>query len=250
MKVVDDVGLWLERILHVPNNLRGDSPKVAGCMDLLRVQGRWGPAARLAWVRCVLNSPTDVSGGEQLSKNAPNTFPPPAFWDKWARFFELSWRTSTNNIIKSQKPDKHAVAGKRRYFYTINNAAVEQLNQTYVDTLESMEGEEREKLGITGFSRSQLHAFVHYTVRGFLRADLYNALTEFLSRAHGSFGIQTHCSLEPGVVVIASKGQPMSISFDNDQPMCLYGSEAEALSVPIFESGKWLDRRLDLDNHG
>jgi hypothetical protein len=27
-EVVDTVGLWLERVLHVPNNMRGDSPKV------------------------------------------------------------------------------------------------------------------------------------------------------------------------------------------------------------------------------
>jgi hypothetical protein len=48
--VVDEVGLWLERVLHVSNNCKGDSPKAAGCMDLFRVQGRWGAAARLAWV--------------------------------------------------------------------------------------------------------------------------------------------------------------------------------------------------------
>jgi hypothetical protein len=36
--VVEEVGLWLERILHVPNNTRGDSPKVRsqrGLLDLV-----------------------------------------------------------------------------------------------------------------------------------------------------------------------------------------------------------------------
>jgi len=70
-----EVGLWLERILHVPNDTKGDSPKIAGCMDLMRVQGRWGAAARLAYVRVLLSSSTDVSGGALLSKTAPNTFP-------------------------------------------------------------------------------------------------------------------------------------------------------------------------------
>lgn len=46
-QVNEDVGHWLERVLHVPNDLRGDSPKIAGCFDLMRVQGRWAAAARL-----------------------------------------------------------------------------------------------------------------------------------------------------------------------------------------------------------
>jgi len=50
--VNEEIGYWLEKILHQPNDLKGDSPKIAGCMELFRVQGRWGAAARLAWVRC------------------------------------------------------------------------------------------------------------------------------------------------------------------------------------------------------
>ena len=29
------LGLWLERVLHTPNATMGDSPKIAGMMDLL-----------------------------------------------------------------------------------------------------------------------------------------------------------------------------------------------------------------------
>ena len=50
-------------------------------------------------------------------------------------------------------------------------------------------------------------------------------MSEFLSRAEGSFGLQAHCSIEPGVVVIASKGQPMSLSYDPERPIVLFGSE-------------------------
>ena len=77
----------LERIHHVKNDLRGDSPKVAGCMDLFRVQGRWGPAAKLSWIRCVLNSEKDVAGGSALDKTAPNIFPTQDCWNAWANFF-------------------------------------------------------------------------------------------------------------------------------------------------------------------
>lgn len=48
---------------------------------------------------------------------------------------------------------------------------------------------------------------------------------------------QVHCTLEPGVVLVASKGQPMSIAFDHDTPLVLFASEAEALNVSVRESG-------------
>lgn len=100
------------------------------------------------------------------------------------------------------------------------------------------------------WSHHEYESFVHMSVRGFLRADLYTALSEFLSRAEGSFGIQAHCTLEPGVMVIGSKGQPMSISFDPEKPIVLFGSEAEAVAVPVDMQGRWLTERIDLDSHG
>ena len=48
ISTVNEVGVWLERVLQCSNSTSGDSPKVAGCIDLLRVQGRWAAAARLA----------------------------------------------------------------------------------------------------------------------------------------------------------------------------------------------------------
>jgi hypothetical protein len=42
-----DLGLWLERVLHTPNATLGNSPKIAGMMDLLITQGMWDAALRL-----------------------------------------------------------------------------------------------------------------------------------------------------------------------------------------------------------
>ena len=55
-------------------------------MDLFRVQGRWGAAARLAWIRCVLSSEKDVCNGEQLDKSAPHVFPGQNVWDNWVLY--------------------------------------------------------------------------------------------------------------------------------------------------------------------
>jgi hypothetical protein len=51
-------------------------------------------------------------------------------------------------------------------------------------------------------------------------------------------------------MVIGSKGQPMSISFDPEKPIVLFGSEAEAVAVPVDMQGRWLTERIDLDSHG
>ena len=75
-------------------------------------------------------------------------------------------------------------------------------------------------------------------------------MTEFLARADGSFGLQVHCTIEPGVMVIASKGQPMCIAFDPIRPLILMGSESEAVSIPVDDKNTWLPERLDLDAKG
>jgi hypothetical protein len=69
---------FIQYITHIM--ILGDSPKIAGCMDLFRVQGRWGASARLAWIRCILQSVNDVSDGQALSKESPNLFPSPSYF--------------------------------------------------------------------------------------------------------------------------------------------------------------------------
>ena len=43
---------------------------------------------------------------------------------------------------------------------------------------------------ISNWSGLEFKSFVTMTVKGFLNADLYNTMTEFMSRAEGSFGVQ------------------------------------------------------------
>lgn len=244
--VVNEIGLWLERVLHIPNNTRSDSSKIAGCMDLMRVQGRWAASARLSWIRCILTAATEVSGGDQLTKSAPNTFPDLTFWNRWGDWFDLLWGVHLNNVIKEIPPGKFDLV--KRHHYSINSDGLKQ----FVDVAakQAIQDASNSIYGISDFSAQKIHAFVHHTIRGFLYGDLYTALTELLSRAEGSFGLQAHCTLEPGVVVIASKGQPMSMSYDPQKAVVLFASEAEALAVPVFKSGKWLRERIDLDSHG
>ena len=248
--VVGDVGLWLERVLDVKNSTSGDSPKVAGMMDLMRVQGRWGPAARLAYVRCILTCPNDVSGEEGLSKEAPSVFPGWDHWLSWEKFFTTEWENCRKSIIVKHKEITPGVIDNElnTFRYSIDTQKEKEMVKALCGAKNKpkflMHGKEHKP------ASSELKAFMHMAVRGFLRADLYTALTEFMIRAEGSFGIQVHCSLEPAVMCIASKGQPMAVAFDRDSSICLTGSEANALAVPVTSDGKWLTTRIDLDNKG
>lgn len=42
----------------------------------------------------------------------------------------------------------------------------------------------------------------------------------------------------------------MSMAYDPMRPLCLFASEASALSVPVDPSGMWLREQIDLDSHG
>jgi hypothetical protein len=69
-------------------------------MDLLRVQGRWAAASRLAYVRVITKSNTDVCAGEQLRKTAQNSFPNGVYFAAWEKFFDAIWSQHVNNVIK------------------------------------------------------------------------------------------------------------------------------------------------------
>ena len=178
-----EVGLWLERVLHQPNHLKGDSPKIAGCLDLMRVQGRWAAASRMAYVRTICHAVTDVTGGAPLSKASVNLFPDHKYWLKWEQFFEGVWVQHLNNVIKAAEYGS----------YTIDKASLKQLITSLIQA-ENKPLDEK----VHHFDDNEVVAFISTAVRGFLYADLYTSLTEFISRAEGSFGIQVHCAMEPG----------------------------------------------------
>lgn len=192
----------------------------------------------------MLKSPTDVSGGEPLAKDSPHSFPPASYFELWGQLFNSVWEGHVNNVIKF-------VPGFSA-FYRLDMKAEKQLVAIIVEQISALTDRALLDGGMNLFlwSPQNIAAFAHFTVRGFLRNDSYNVMTEFLSRAEGSFGIQVHSTLEAGSVTISSKGQPMSLSYDPDLAMCLFGSEASAVAVPVESMGTWLCNRLDLDSKG
>lgn len=92
----------------------------------------------------------------------------------------------------------------------------------------------------------------------FLHNSLYESVKRFLSTAQGSFGLGVTCSLDVDRVALAAWNQPMSIGFAPTRNLVVYGSESNAVKVPLpgtRPDGSALDdgetaisHRLDIDN--
>lgn len=99
----EQVGVYCELVLHSPNPVKSDSAKIAGMMDLLHVQGRWGAAARLAFQRSMVNRVTDCSSTASLDKGAASLAPSPACWGIWEEAFEKVWIENMVDVIRPQE---------------------------------------------------------------------------------------------------------------------------------------------------
>ncbi len=229
----DHIGLWLERVLHTPNNTKGDSPKVAGMMDLLLTQGMWDASVRLAYQLEVSSSLQDAFGGQEPSKDAPNTAPSVERIRGLANLFEKAFAASVEAGGLSGITSLAEVSQAKR----------KKLERKILQTLE--QDSEMKK-----WPDAKKELFVSSAVQAFFENDLYGATRMFMSRAVGSFGLVTVSTLFPDKFVLSARGQPISIGFHPQEKMVAYASEAAALKVPFGKSQTKIPYRLDLDQVG
>jgi hypothetical protein len=220
------LGLWLERVLHSPNQTVGDSPKIAAMMDLLVTQGMWLPSLRLAYQITLATNLESAFGGQAPAKAAPSTAPSPDQLQHWADRCEAAFIHHCKTL---PSPDQFPNPPGQRW-----------LHQTLVTTL-GQDGHLRK------FSPEQLSAFIHMTLEGFLRNDPYRATRLFMGRAQGSFGLAVLSTLQPDRVVLSSLGQPLSLGFNPNQGYAVYASEPAAVDGVLGqEAGTY---RLDLNQN-
>ncbi|GAP94222.1 hypothetical protein NIES2104_07330 [Leptolyngbya sp. NIES-2104] len=213
------LGLWLERVLHTPNATRGDSPKVAGMMDLLVTQGMWDASLRLAYQLEIAASIQDAFGGKEPAKTAPNTAPSQQALRQWAEICEEVWQ-------KYKCP---------RYLSDKKNLSDFE-NQIVDISL---------RISPSYWSLKQRTAFVRTAIDAFLHNDIYRATQQFLSRAEGSFGLVTVSTLSAEHLVLSAQGQPMTIGFNVPEAYMIYASEPAAVNAVL--AGMPESYRLDLD---
>lgn len=251
---VDILALWLERVLHFDNNTEGDSPKIAGMMDLLLTQGRWDESVRLAYQLQVARSVSDAFGGvnpEPVWREIVRSFPIDTPYVVLKK--EFNRRMPANSAPSEENLELHA--GLFEDAFT-RSESFQKLSQ--LDNLEDVPVELRLELidqitmklaGNQHFrhmDQDALKRYIETAVNAFFANNAYHAVRLFLSRAMGSFGLVVLSSLEPAQFVTAAKGQPISLGFDPQADLIAYASEAAALKVP-GENGNIIPYRLDLD---
>lgn len=213
------LGLWLERVLHTPNATLGDSPKIAGMMDLLITQGMWDASLRLAYQLEIADSIAAAFGGQDPAKSAPNTAPSQQALSHWAEICEAVWQK--HNIVR-RLSDKDTA-----------------------NWIETQVLEISEQLSLSLWSPAKLTAFIRAAIHAFLHNDVYRATQLFLSRAEGSFGLVTVSTLSEANLVLSAQGQPMTIGFNVPEAYIIYASEPAAVNAVLV--GMPESYRLDLD---
>lgn len=218
-----ELGWWLERVLHTPNHTQGDSPKIAGMMDLLVTQGMWDASVRLAYQLAIAPSIELAFGGQKPAADAPNTAPSEQDISSWAAIFQnifMLYRQLA--ALDSPTCSQYLCRLEREILQaTANDSSISQWSWHRRST----------------FVKTAIHAFFHN--------DLYFATKMFISRAEGSFGLVTVSTLEEERLVLSAQGQPMSIGFNWQEGYMVYASEPAAVDAVLLNLPK--SYRLDLD---
>ncbi len=225
------LGLWLERVLHTPNSTLGDSPKIAGMMDLLITQGMWDAALRLAYQLAVAESIEEAFGGKSPSKTAPNTAPSELKLQEWA-------------AIAEQVFLKHKDAILLPYANSMLELSKKHLHDFEQDLLHAL----AQNPLIGQWSATQQTAFVKTVLHVFFHNNLYQATKLLMSRAKGSFGLVAASTLNQESLVLSSWGQPIATGFNVQDYYMVYASEPAAVDAVLSHIPR--SYRLDLDQEG
>ncbi|GAP94307.1 hypothetical protein [Leptolyngbya sp. NIES-2104] len=221
-----ELGLWLQRVLHTPNAALGDSPKIAGMMDLLITQGMWDASLRLAYQMAVAESTRDACGGKTPTKDAPNTAPTEAQIQNWSTIVEKVFLDYQDKLLMPYANSMLELS--RKHVNQFEQELIQALSQTIVC----------EKLA--AFVKTAIHVFFHN--------NLYQATKLFLSRAQGSFGLVTASTLSEATLVVSAWGQPIATGFNVQDDYMVYASEPAAVDAVLSHIPR--SYRLDLDQKG
>ena len=225
------LGWWLERVLHTPNATKGDSPKIAGIMDLLVTQGMWYPSVRLAYQQAIAKSIEDAFNWQTPTAKAPNTAPNDRDLNSWAEIFERSF---IQEISQLKSANSHKIEPESLKFSA-------NLQQSLLRAF-------KKHPAIENWSQLQTISFIQCTLKAFFDNDLYRATQIFISQAQGSFGLVTASTLEESELVLCAKGQPISIGFNWSQNYMVYASEPAAVDRILLNQPQSF--RLDLEQSG
>lgn len=206
-----EVGRWLERVLHQGHAAVGDSPKIAGLMDLLITQGDWYAAVRLA-AQQVFPQGAAVPASVEL--------------ENWTAAFEAGFAA--------------VVAEQPGAVFDPGDSALQRLVDLILPRLAEDGRMRRSDDGL-------LPRWIDAAIDAFLRNDPYRAVSQFMERARGSFGLVVVSSTWPERLVLTSLGQPITLGFDPADALAVYASEPAAVDAVL--AGVQGAYRIDLDQN-
>ncbi|MDJ0568995.1 MAG: hypothetical protein QNJ53_08090 [Pleurocapsa sp. MO_192.B19] len=219
-----ELGLWLERVLQTPNYAKGDSPKIAGMMDLLITQGMWYASVRLAYHLGIADSLESAFGGQKPHRDAPETVPSELELSNWAKIFEDTFMLYRRLLAAPNSPSCN------QYLCRLEHDILQEIAKD--DVISQYPWQKR-----VNFVRTAIHAF--------FRNDANLATKTFMLGAEGSFGLVTVSTLDKEKLVLSALGQPISIGFNWQEGYMIYASEPAAVDSVLLNLPESF--RLDLD---
>jgi hypothetical protein len=237
-----ELGLFLERVLGAPNRWTGDSPLLAGALELFVTQGMWLESLRLAYHLTIAPAPPELAQlepeleGQRPSREARRrlaSFPAPALpvLERWAMVAEQAWLGRT----EARAAEARAIGSLQSGGGSFRETLAERLAVLF------------EAAAFPEIAGQHLRTFTQAAVEAFLDNDLYVAVKKLEGMLDGTFGCVVTSTLEPGCAVAFSRGQPLSLGFDRESGTVAVVSERAALKVQNAQGRPVFDERLDLD---
>jgi hypothetical protein len=215
-KIYNKVGRWLSRVLHCPDVCLGDSPKAAGMMELLTTKGSWIASVRWAYQKCIADGVGDAADGDSLlDSESANTAPTTAWCTRVASRFSKIWEESLQQVPEFSAKQSHSdgieMSGDKEKGSLDDKLSMVVSGAVMRGKMAAIEwaGEDTVVSSMPPDARDQ---WVVCIIDNFLNGDIFTAMSEFLLKAHGSFGLQVISSNQPGTAVIAAKGQTMRMA--------------------------------------
>ena len=208
---LDDVFALLECFLCCKKPAPVDSAGVAGLLDLLRCKGMWHASVRYGY----------VFGGLESAGNLVAAMP--YLWSAGtlasiAATFEQTWEGVVNSSLPGTEGQFHDIMLDKML------TLLPKLELHLPPSVAKIEN------GVQAAGE----ALVRSAVGAFFRQDLLAAGRQLLDKAEGSFGLVLSTSLDAASeIVIAARGQTMSVAFYPRLGMFTFGSESSATKAGL-----------------
>ena len=233
---LEQMQILLPAFLHAKLPATVDSACVAGLLDLLRAAGMWHAAVRYGYVFGALSEAGDLAVMHAHAEISSNSLWSSEDLANAAAYFESEWSSivaapaatiGTRTRYAPEDPSGDVEAG------TSSTRPTAKREQMISLMLKKAHGKDV-PLSIARLSASGIEQLVRASVAAFFDQDLLAAARQLLKNAVGSFGLVLSTSIDSKrELVVASRGQTMSIAFYPKLGAFLFASEAAATKAGL-----------------